>query len=356
MWSKTPDGTVVDKDGRIIFFSAQRFVSDICLGNCCFICGVAPGTVDFNDEHILPDWLLRQYGLHRKTVNLPNATLRKYAGYRIQCCKSCNSMMGELLEKPLSQVLGQGLTVTNDFAANGGILKLIVWLGLIFFKTHLNDKNMRHHLDARKGTQSIAEEANYDWSELHHLHTIVRCFYSGSEVTQEAVGSFLTLPVRPEAMEGDFDFLDFKVPQTIYLRMGETALFAVFNDSGGALNCFMPTLDRITGPVSELQAREIAVELAGLNLHIKDRTLFQSKWDRTEEWIRIEAERPEHIELVPVNWELMGELKSSAFRDILPQIQLHVLTPDQVGDLIHAGRLSFLFDDEGQFIKNGRVS
>jgi 3-hydroxyisobutyrate dehydrogenase len=29
MWSKTPDGTVVDKDGRIIFFSAQRFVTDI---------------------------------------------------------------------------------------------------------------------------------------------------------------------------------------------------------------------------------------------------------------------------------------------------------------------------------------
>jgi hypothetical protein len=197
-----------------------------------------------------------------------------------------------MVEEPLSQVLGEGLTATNDFAANGGILKLIVWLGL------------RHHLDARKGNQSIAEEANYDWSELHHIHTIVRCFYSGTQVTQEAVGSFLTMPARREAMEGDFDFLDFKVPQTIYLRLGETALFAVFNDPGAALNCFTPTLNRITGPVSDLQAREIAAELAGLNLHIKDRPSFQSKWHRTEEWIKVEAERPEHIELVPMNGEV----------------------------------------------------
>src|SRR5581483_991070 len=267
MWTKAADGTVLDKDGRVVFFTAQRFVNDICLGNCCFICGASPTVAEFNDEHILPDWLLRQYGLHQKTVNLPNATLRKYAGYRVQSCKSCNSMMGELIEQPLGHVFGQGPTATNDFAANGGVLKLVVWLGLIFFKTHLNDKNLRHHLDARKGTQSIAEEANYDWSELHHIHTIARCFYSGTEVAQEAVGSFLMIPVRREAMEEDFDFLDFKVPQTIYMRLGETALFSVFNDSGAALNCFMPVLEKITGPVSDLQAREIAAELAGLNLH-----------------------------------------------------------------------------------------
>jgi hypothetical protein len=100
MWTKTSDGTVLDRDGKVVFFSAERFVNDICLGACCFICGVAPGIVDFNDEHILPDWLLRRYDLHQKTVNLPNATLKKYAGYRIQCCKSCNSMMAKWLRNP----------------------------------------------------------------------------------------------------------------------------------------------------------------------------------------------------------------------------------------------------------------
>ena len=61
MWTKASDGTVLDKDDRVVFFSTERFVKDICLGNCCFICGVAPGSVEFNDEHILPDWLLRRH-------------------------------------------------------------------------------------------------------------------------------------------------------------------------------------------------------------------------------------------------------------------------------------------------------
>jgi len=47
MWTKTSDGTVLDRDGKVVFFSAERFVNDICLGACCFICGVAPGIVDF---------------------------------------------------------------------------------------------------------------------------------------------------------------------------------------------------------------------------------------------------------------------------------------------------------------------
>jgi hypothetical protein len=35
----TEDGSIIDRVGKVIFFSAQRFVDDICLGNCCFICG-----------------------------------------------------------------------------------------------------------------------------------------------------------------------------------------------------------------------------------------------------------------------------------------------------------------------------
>jgi hypothetical protein len=37
---KTADGSIKDSDGKIIFFSFDRFMSDIVLGNCCFICPV----------------------------------------------------------------------------------------------------------------------------------------------------------------------------------------------------------------------------------------------------------------------------------------------------------------------------
>ena len=78
MWTKTSDGSVVDQSGKVIFFSTERFVQDICLGNCCFICGAKPGEKDFNDEHILPAWLLRRYDLFSETIRLPNEVDVRY--------------------------------------------------------------------------------------------------------------------------------------------------------------------------------------------------------------------------------------------------------------------------------------
>ncbi len=39
MWTKTVDGSVVASAGKVIFFSNERFMRDICLGDCCFIYG-----------------------------------------------------------------------------------------------------------------------------------------------------------------------------------------------------------------------------------------------------------------------------------------------------------------------------
>jgi len=95
MWLQTQDGSIVDKTGKVIFFSTERFVKDICHGGCCFICGVEPSSVPFNDEHILPNWLLRKYDLHNHTITLPNGEEVKYGGYTIPCCESCNQLMGQ---------------------------------------------------------------------------------------------------------------------------------------------------------------------------------------------------------------------------------------------------------------------
>jgi hypothetical protein len=63
MWTRESDDTVLDENGAVVYFSLERFVRDLCLGDCCFICGAAPGTVSFNDEHVIPRWLLWRYDL-----------------------------------------------------------------------------------------------------------------------------------------------------------------------------------------------------------------------------------------------------------------------------------------------------
>jgi hypothetical protein len=68
MWNVTPDGSVVDENGKVLVFSTKRFIEDICLGDCCFICGAKPDEKPFNNEHILPDWVLRRYDLFARTI------------------------------------------------------------------------------------------------------------------------------------------------------------------------------------------------------------------------------------------------------------------------------------------------
>jgi hypothetical protein len=143
MWTKTHDGSIVDTSGRVIYFSTERFVNDICLGDCCFICGAKPSEKKFNNEHILPEWLLRRFDLFARVITFPNDTTVRYDRYTVPCCDECNSLMGEVVEKPISEVVEGGAQAINDFASKGNLLKLVVWMGLIFLKTHLKDRSLQ---------------------------------------------------------------------------------------------------------------------------------------------------------------------------------------------------------------------
>ncbi len=348
MWTVTDDGSVIDKTGKVIFFSTQRFVKDICLGHCCFICGAHPGSRPFNDEHILPEWLLRKYYLFERTIALPNEGAVRYGRYKIPCCSACNSLMGRLIEDPVSTVMKGGSNAINAFIKEGHALIFFVWLGLIYLKTHLKDRAHRVHMDARRGERKIADD--YDWEHLHHIHSVVRCFYTGCAVENEAIGSFLVTPVK-RAIDEHFDFADLYLAQSMVLRLNDIGFVSVFNDSGGAIGCFKHRLMRITGPVAELQLREIFVELAFLNLHIKQRPIFRTECDIAAETCRVVAELPK-LELKKIDLRLRGKLFHQAMRDVLPHLTFLGRSREEVIAAIEAGTLTLLFDDEGKFVED----
>src|SRR5262245_1652434 len=266
------DGSVVDETGKVIFFSTERFKTDICLGNCCFICGAQPGSVPFNDEHVIPDWILRRYDLHAMRITLPNGESIRYDQYKVPCCEACNSLMGREIEDPISEIIRGGVASVANYVKENGSLKIFVWLGLIFLKTHLKDRTFRRHLDERKGRELIADD--YDWEHLHHIHTVVRCFYVGSHIEPEVLGSFMMFQARKHLAEETFDFADLYLAQTMLLRLGDVAFIAVFDDSQAAMTKFFPRTKTIDGPLTELQLREVMTELAWLNLLLKERPRF----------------------------------------------------------------------------------
>jgi hypothetical protein len=109
MWFPTPDGSVETRDGRVVLFSVDRFISEIVHGSGCFICGASPASKQFNDEHVIPDWILKRHELHSGRLIMPNSEDFMYGRYVIPCCVECNTEMSKFLEGPISAVFDRGI-------------------------------------------------------------------------------------------------------------------------------------------------------------------------------------------------------------------------------------------------------
>src|SRR5688572_4005262 len=194
MLRHTEDGSVIDQVGRFLHFSLPRFVQDIVEGDNCFICGMSPATTSFNNEHILPDWILRKYGLHDRTITLPNGTQFHYGEFTIPCCASCNADMGKWLEEPVSAMFAAGYKEFNKQLREDGPWPLFLWMCLTFLNTHLKDNDLRLHRDARKGEEKIG--TLHTWEEIHHIHCMARAPYTNCNLRDEALGSLLVFPAK----------------------------------------------------------------------------------------------------------------------------------------------------------------
>ena len=340
----TDDGSFETSTGRVLHFGIQRFVDDIVLGGRCFVCGVSRDAAPFNDEHVIPKWLLRRHDLYDRRVGVPNGASVPYRSYTVPCCQSCNSALGEKVEDSLSALIDGGfdrvaerLQEPNDPAAIFG------WLALLFVKTHLKDLMLRWHLDHRAGKVTIGEA--YDWESLHHVHCVARAFYSGASVDRSVIGTLLLcracLGETPEA----FDYADLYHAKTVLLRTGDICIIAVLNDSWGAGRIVKPDLEKLDGALSILQLRELMARLAVVNMHLRERPSYYS--EPCGNGTAIRASLPSELAIDPVPDEVFGALMERCCADVVRDVN----APDaaEVCEHLKAGRWSFLFDASGKF-------
>ncbi len=341
---RTPDGSLIDEDGRVLFFSTERFIRDICLGECCFICGCPPGQRAFNNEHILPRWILRRYGLFSRSITLPNDTPFRYDQYTVPCCADCNSLMGRRLEEPIRDIFCRGHQGLVDHLMANGPLLIFVWLALVFVKTHLKDRSLRQHRAPRAGQEMISHD--YDWAGLHHVHCIARAFYTGCQVDAAAHGSmlFLAAKVRPEFEM--FDFRDVYHARSILVRFDDFAIISVLDDGCGALSIFQKPFEKVAGAMSPIQLRETLGHLSYLNLHIRERAKFWTEYDPTD-GLRIVGRTPAQVELDSAEVTSLGETVYACCEDLLAQFKNPNI--EQIRQQVRDGRWTFLWDAEGNF-------
>lgn len=348
MFVKSSDGSITDRNGKVLFFSVERFLSDIVDGNCCFVCGARPSTVEFNDEHILPQWILRQYGLHSKSITLPNEASFRYDRYKVPCCEQCNSHMARALEEPTSRLVALGIKAVSKYLKEYGPWPLFCWLALIFVKTHLKDKELRFHRDHRQESSNISD--SYNWEEFHHIHCLARSFYTGCTLESSILGTLFVLPAKTEEPFEEFDFVALYGSQSMLLQLGEIAFIAVFNDSGAGFSLFKDKLQQISAPLSQMQLREILAIVAHINLHLKERPIYMSNFKPVNGTYSISAKVPDIVELEDYSLDEYGALLHYCCRDILPRIREEFGM--DIEQALKDGRWTFLFDQDDRFIEN----
>lgn len=342
-----PDGSVQTKEGDVVFFSMSRFRSDICEGNCCFICGVSPSVRNFNDEHVIPQWLLREQGLFQKMISLPNGQSYRYDRYKIPCCVRCNALLGEKVERPVSQIVKGGMEAVADHLTKEGPWLFFTWLALLFFKAHLRDRAFRWSLDMRKESFFISD--TFDWEELHHVHCIARSFFTQPEVHAKVLGTFLAVPASLIESVEQFDFGAVYLTKSIFFCFRDIAIISILNDSSACLSLEREkSLPKINAPLSSLQIRELAARLGYLNLLIKERPIFHSEFDDNS--YRISATLPEFIEVEEWDSKVYGQILYDACQAYLNSLRgPHVR---EIEDHVLNGRYTFLFDSKGEFIQH----
>lgn len=343
--------TIIDKDGKILFYSFEDFYRRIVIGSDCFICGASQDSKKFNNEHILPDWLLTKYKLHNKTITLANAAQFQYGRYTVPCCEECNSDLGKNIEIPVSKLLKLSYSeicqaITTD---QSNLHLLFKWLMLIFFKTHLKDTEFNWNLDPRKGTGKIGE--TYDWQDMHHIHCMIRKDYTNAIVDTNTIGSIFIVPAIQHTSIEPFDFTDNTDGKTIMIRLDEFCVICVLNDSCGTYSLFKDDIAKIKGALTPFQLREIFTHVVYINLNLKERPVYYSQFSENAEY-HIKAKIPETAELVPEEERQIthGELLYHYCKDMIGPVE----NKKTILNEIKMGKRRYLLNDSGEFINHSK--
>ncbi|MBA44032.1 MAG: hypothetical protein CMF62_08535 [Magnetococcales bacterium] len=331
------DGSAYDSDGNLIFASYEKFTNEICRKGYCFICGEKPSN-SFNDEHIFPNWVLKTTNSHNRRLILPNEQPVKYSTYKIACCQPCNTKLGEVFEKPLSEVFSGGFKAVKEYVNNGGAQHLCAWLCLIFLKVHLRDFKNPSSLDARENNSMLG--SHYDLHELHHIHAVARSRIVGVHVSHGVFGSLNVLNTEKFDSSDMLDYCDGLAGRTVLLRVKDVALVYVLDDCGGCNSMLEHRLHTFI-PSNAIQLREIYAHYSAANIHLISRPEFGTEINKNTGQPRIVA-RKGALDYHDYNPTIFGEIFAHALEPYKYNIKVKGKTGEEALDEVRSGELSFL--------------
>lgn len=346
---KETKSIINEKNGKIIRYSYEDFYKCIVKYHNCFICGANPNSKKFNNEHVIPNWILKSFGTPKSFMILPNGTNILNTRYTIPCCLDCNTLLGKELEIPVSKLLKNDYETVSTILQNDDrlYLKLFHWINLLFFKTHLKDTFLEIDRDIRKERGKIGD--TFCWHPLYHIHNIVRQHYTGAKLSKNIQGTVVVFEALIESKEDNFDYFDNYNSQIVMVKVGKIVLLSVLNDSRITLSCYRTFLSKITGALTSVQIRELFARFRYLNDNIKIKPRYFTYFSNRT--FKMDAKLPKKIEIFEGLQERvsLNKFMHLYIGDIMP---LNLPNRDEILSDLEEGRAQYILDENDLFYQH----
>lgn len=328
-WRVLNDHSCVAESGRTVLFSVDRFKREIIESDNCFLCGLPESEGNpFNKEHVIPDWVVTRFALHRREARLPNESLAdSYDKYKIPCCEHCNSLLGTHLEQNVRNWTSGGYRALIDHVeADGGnaLPVLFTWLSLVYFKVHYRDRKYPEHRDPRMGGGYVGDR--YDWATFHHVYCVARSVLTGAEIAPAVFGTLMILPVDTDAGAEPYDYIDDSLHKVVYMRLGDLAFLAVLNDGKQIQPYLQRILEEAQPPYSLRVVLGTLAQAMFHNRYLISRPTYESRYDPSTRAHFIAAKTTGAVEFARPDYTFLGDMNIQLLRRTVDVTDAEIVT------------------------------
>lgn len=173
-------------------------------------------------EHVYPEWLQKKFNLWNDSLVLLNRTSIKYRNLTIPCCKTCNSIMGAKIEKPIQQAVDGGY---NEFIKCDKTT-IFQWLNKIAYGVLYKETSMK--LDRSK-PDSVSIYSVEEMKEHKMQYTFLKSVISGTNFHKKPY-SILIFRIKndqPHYWAWENPFL-----HTFCIQMNDIGIISCLMDNG----------------------------------------------------------------------------------------------------------------------------
>ena len=198
----------------------------------CFLCGKNIAEGDDTKEHVFPKWLLKQFGLWDRKIELLNTSTMPYRKLVIPCCQECNNEHLSKVEQDVKSNFYKGAEALRAMDRR----TLMLWVLKIFFGLLYREVFLPLDRKDKSAGSIVPSEEMEQFQLLHYMLQACRVPMSFQQMDSDIPASLYVFKVQEPSLDSyKFDFKDNLRARTMYMRMGKVGILAAFDM--GAQTC-----------------------------------------------------------------------------------------------------------------------